>query len=287
MHFQALLMVAAGAAKGSAAAPDVTPPTITSGSTGTVAENSTLAFSLTANETVTWSITGGADAAQFEISGSTLRWASNGTKDFEAPTDANSDNAYIVQVTATDPSTNATNKTVTITVTDVSDTAASVGPLSAASGTDLGGGTGWSDTGNVNASDDAYATATLSTGQTSGFLRTNDFGFAIPGSASITGLQVDVEGSADVATVTLQSFALAFNNSGDASDQFGFNSGTIDLINVDSSGTVGGPGDTWGAFLTPTAVNDPAFSIDFVATKSKSGTATVFIDNVRVTIFYT
>jgi ribosomal protein S11 len=100
---------------------DLTAPTITSTNSASVAENSTLSKSLTANETVTWSITGGADAAEFEISGSTLRWASNGTQDYEAPADADTNNTYVVQVTATDTAGNTANQTVTVTVTDVSD----------------------------------------------------------------------------------------------------------------------------------------------------------------------
>jgi hypothetical protein len=98
---------------------DTTPPTITSSNTASVAENAFLSHALTANETVTWTKTGGADQAQFEISGSTLRWVGNGTQDFEAPADANADNAYVVQVTATDTALNATNQTITVTVTNV------------------------------------------------------------------------------------------------------------------------------------------------------------------------
>lgn len=101
---------------------DDTAPTITTSATASVAENAVLAITLAANETVTWSITGGADAARFEISGTTLRWTGNGTKDFEAPNDANTDNVYIVQVTATDTASNATNKTISVTVTDVVET---------------------------------------------------------------------------------------------------------------------------------------------------------------------
>lgn len=98
---------------------DVTPPTITSASSVNVFENSQLNFALTANESVTWSIIGGADSAQFEISGSTLRWASNGTQDFEAPADANTDNAYVVQVRATDGASNTADQTITVTVQDL------------------------------------------------------------------------------------------------------------------------------------------------------------------------
>lgn len=99
-------------------------PVITSASTFNCAENATLSHALTANESVTWSIVGGADQARYEISGSTLRWASNGTKDFEAPDDTDTNNTYIVDVRATDTGGLFTDQTITGTVTDVGEWAA-------------------------------------------------------------------------------------------------------------------------------------------------------------------
>ena len=95
---------------------------ITSASTVSNAENSTLAFSLAANMAVTWSIIGGSDATRFEISGSTLRWVGNGTKDFEAPNDSDLNNIYVVQVQAVASGYTAT-QTITVTVTDVAEIA--------------------------------------------------------------------------------------------------------------------------------------------------------------------
>ena len=100
---------------------DTTPPVITSTATVSVAENSTLAHSLTADETVSWSIVGGADQARFELSGSTLRWLGNGTKDYEVPDDADGNRVYLVQVRATDTAGNVTNQTINVTVTDVAE----------------------------------------------------------------------------------------------------------------------------------------------------------------------
>lgn len=114
-----LLLLGVGGASGG----DTVAPTITSSNTASVSENSTLSHSLTASESVSWSIVGGADQAKFEISGSTLRWTSNGTKNYEAPDDANTDNAYVVTVRATDLASNTTDQTITVTVTDVSDDA--------------------------------------------------------------------------------------------------------------------------------------------------------------------
>jgi hypothetical protein len=97
-------------------------PQITSTNSANNAENSTLAKALTADETVTWSIVGGADQARFELSGSTLRWASNGTKDYETPNDADTNNTYVVNVRATSVATGVTtDQAVTVTVTDVAE----------------------------------------------------------------------------------------------------------------------------------------------------------------------
>lgn len=90
---------------------DGTSPTITTASTASVDAGDKLAISLTANETVTWSITGGAQAAFFEISGTTLRLLGDA--------DASGSGDAVVQVTATDTAGNATNKTITVTVVSV------------------------------------------------------------------------------------------------------------------------------------------------------------------------
>lgn len=106
---------------------DVTAPTITSASSTSVAENATLAWSLTASESVTWSIRTSAqnaasvDYTRFELSGSTLRWLSNGTKDYETPNDTGSNNTYVVVIRATDAASNTTDQTFTATVTDVAE----------------------------------------------------------------------------------------------------------------------------------------------------------------------
>jgi hypothetical protein len=106
---------------------DTTNPTITTSATASVAENATLSIALAANESVTWAIRStvqdatSLDASRFEISGTTLRWASNGTKDFETPNDSNTNNTYVVVVRATDLSSLTTDKTITVTVTDVNE----------------------------------------------------------------------------------------------------------------------------------------------------------------------
>lgn len=93
-------------------------PTITSSDTVSVPESQELAHSLTADKSVTWSIIGGADQAQFELDGPTLTWVADGVQDFEDPQDADTNNDYIVQVRATDFSSNTDDQVITVTVLD-------------------------------------------------------------------------------------------------------------------------------------------------------------------------
>jgi VCBS repeat-containing protein len=85
-------------------------------------ENSTASIaSYTANEGVTWSLSG-ADAARFTIdaSGQLVFVA---PPDFEAPSDADGNNAYVVTVTARDAAGLATTQTLTVTVGNADDDA--------------------------------------------------------------------------------------------------------------------------------------------------------------------
>ncbi|GAB5442642.1 MAG: hypothetical protein Fues2KO_29910 [Fuerstiella sp.] len=105
-----------------------TPPTITSNGGGAsaavnVAENGTAVTTMTASDPeappqiLTWSITGGADAARFAINSTTGALSFVAAPDFEAPTDANTDNVYHVTVQVSDGfgGTDAQNVSVTVT----------------------------------------------------------------------------------------------------------------------------------------------------------------------------
>jgi VCBS repeat-containing protein len=99
-------------------------PVITSPSTASVAENTIVATTVTTTDqegnTITYSITGGADAGDFTINATTGALSFNPAPNFEAPADADTNNQYLVQVTATDGTT-PVNQTITITVTNVNE----------------------------------------------------------------------------------------------------------------------------------------------------------------------
>jgi len=90
-----------------------------------VAENTTAVTTVTATDAdggaLTYSISGGADAAFFGINASTGALAFTAAPDFETPLDSGADNTYMVIVQVSDGSLTDT-QTITVTVTDVNDT---------------------------------------------------------------------------------------------------------------------------------------------------------------------
>ncbi|MDA9430202.1 beta strand repeat-containing protein [Bradyrhizobium sp. CCBAU 51627] len=100
-------------------------PVITTAAAESVNENQPFSVALTSTDVDTvginpaiFTITGGADQALFTIDNSgNLTMAA---KDFENPIDADHNNTYIVQVTASD-GTNSSNETITVTVNNVNE----------------------------------------------------------------------------------------------------------------------------------------------------------------------
>lgn len=87
------------------------------------AENQTAVTTVTATDAdgtavITYSISGGADAAKFQIGSSSGVLTFVTAPDYETPTDADTDNDYVVVVQASD-GTNTDTQTITVTVTNV------------------------------------------------------------------------------------------------------------------------------------------------------------------------
>jgi len=108
--------------------PDVTAPTFTSSSSFSTAENiatSANAATIKVSESATVTISSGVDASLFNITTSdtvTVFIRFKASPNFEAPSDSGGNNVYDLVLTATDPSSNTGNQTITITVTDVVET---------------------------------------------------------------------------------------------------------------------------------------------------------------------
>ncbi|MFM9960443.1 MAG: beta-propeller fold lactonase family protein, partial [Planctomycetaceae bacterium] len=104
-----------------------TPPVITSNGGGNTAsinvvENTTAVTTVTATDpgdTLTFSITGGADFSKFTIHPTTGVLSFLSAPDFEAPTDAGPNNVYEVTVTVTDSTSQTDSQAISVTVTNV------------------------------------------------------------------------------------------------------------------------------------------------------------------------
>ena len=97
------------------------PPVITSASTASFQENGTgAAYTITATDPngdgITFTLGNSNDEALFNIVNNLVTF--NTSPDFENPSDANADNAYIIEVIATDSAGNSASQLVTINVTD-------------------------------------------------------------------------------------------------------------------------------------------------------------------------
>ncbi|HYE00847.1 MAG TPA: DUF4347 domain-containing protein, partial [Alphaproteobacteria bacterium] len=99
-------------------------PTISATNSVNVAENTTTVATVAGTDadgdTLTYSITGGDDAAKFSVtSDGKLTFVS--APDFESPQDVGSNNTYIVKVTASDGKGGTAEQTITVTVTDAAE----------------------------------------------------------------------------------------------------------------------------------------------------------------------
>jgi surface protein len=106
---------------------DLTAPTITgpgpstaSTSSMSVNENGTSVVTFSASETVTWSLGTTNDEALFVLNSSGILTFKT-APDYEAPTDTDTNNTYIIDVIATDATGLTTPQSLTITVNDVFD----------------------------------------------------------------------------------------------------------------------------------------------------------------------
>lgn len=105
-----------------------TGPSITSDDTITVDEEQTAVVTVTANQTGTFSIVGGDDAALFTINPSTGVLTFLVAPDFEVPTDADNDNDYQVTVQVIADGLAGTQD-ITVTVANIADGAGAGSPM--------------------------------------------------------------------------------------------------------------------------------------------------------------
>jgi VCBS repeat-containing protein len=183
------------------------PPTITSSAVATVFENTTAVTMVAAvdsdiDQTLTFAIAGGADAAEFQIDAATGLLTFVTPPDFEAPTDADGDNVYDVAVQVSDGTLTDT-QSISVTVSDANEAPTLAAPIPDQSTTE-GASFVFSLPAGTFSDSDAGDTLTLSPGGLPGWLSfeasTGTFsgtpGFDDAGTATITLTATDAGGLA-------------------------------------------------------------------------------------------
>lgn len=151
----------------------------------------------------------------------------------------------------------------------------------------------WTNPGNVAASDDTYAT--VGQGNSGARTKWHNFGFSIPGGATILGIETKINGkytnnpSGNELKLTARIFkdvvvdgAAGYGISGKSHPLSG------GLTDSDDSYVRGGQGDLWGTTWTPAEINAANFGFSITGSTSSSPTATDYaIDSFQVRIIYT
>jgi len=139
------------------------------------------------------------------------------------------------------------------------------------------------------ASDDQYASAAHCDccDANTTCLEAYGYNFAIPTSATITGIEVDVERHADAGSI-IQDNGLRLLKAGSTTGIDHMSSANWPA--ADTYASYGGPSDLWGASWTPADINDPGFGLAMAAisyTCSGFGVpASSYIDHIRITVYY-
>ncbi len=248
---------------------DSTSPVITSdGGAATaslnVNENSTAVTTVTATDdnAVTYTISGGADQALFSMTSGVLTFTT--APDFENPTDANTDNAYVVEVTASDGVNTDDTQTITVTVTDQDDNSPVI--------TSDGGGA----TAAVNVNENSTAVATVTATDADG----------------VSTVTYSISGGADQALFSMASGVLTFTNAPDFENPTDANTDNAYVVEVSASdGSTTADTQTITVMVADLNDNNPVItasqtlSVDETASNSTSVGTVVATDQDAGTTF--
>jgi hypothetical protein len=149
------------------------------------------------------------------------------------------------------------------------------------------GSVAWSNPSRAASSNNEWATAALGLGATTNYLLAKNFGFAIPESATITGVVVEIEKKVSpelfVDDEAVYLVAVGEPGAGENRKEPGF------WPESDTYSTYGSSSDDWGfgEFLTPANINESGFGAAIAARNFGPSTGTASVDHIRITVYYT
>jgi hypothetical protein len=165
---------------------------------------------------------------------------------------------------------------------------ASLGPNGCGTGVDDSsiGTTAWTSPGNITAEDTTYASANLTLGVPSHYLKGTNFAFSIPSGATIDGIVVEWKRFCSVGrgTNTAADNAIRIVKGGTIGATDKSNGSNWPATNGYQS--YGSSSDLWGETWSDTDINSSTFGAALSA-KATSALATASVDFCRITVYYT
>jgi hypothetical protein len=164
----------------------------------------------------------------------------------------------------------------------------SAGPNSPSTAINLGSGINhWLNPTNVFAADSVYSTNPVPTLQGSDELQVKGFGFAIPGTATITGVVIKIlrKGTVGVTTGITDNGVFLMK----AGIRVGSNHGNSFTVwtTTATTATYGSSSDLWGTTLTPADINSAGFGGTLSVSNFDGATQTASVDYYSITVYYT
>jgi len=146
----------------------------------------------------------------------------------------------------------------------------------------------WTDVDNIKLDDGNYARAATSfdPGWTSHYLKATNFGFTIPGGATINGILVEIEerDGGSTGKITDNVVSLLDENGALTGD----NKAKVPAWTaVTTYEDYGGAADDWNAGLSAANINDGDFGVVLSVDEVDDNFATASVDHIQITVYYT
>ncbi|HSO38654.1 MAG TPA: hypothetical protein VLT33_39260 [Labilithrix sp.] len=147
-------------------------------------------------------------------------------------------------------------------------------------------GIAWSAPENARELDGQFARATLDLGQSTEHLRITDFGFTLPASATVKGVEVEFKRQAGDTGIGDGNIELWLDGAPSDRPKFLATAWPRAIVGTHHYGQAV---DTWGNDLTPALVGKPGFGVEIYALRQEdAGTAPIeaSVESMRITVFY-
>ena len=146
-----------------------------------------------------------------------------------------------------------------------------------------GVGVAWTNPVRIETSDDSYSQATLNN-QTTNSLGGQSFGFSIPGTATIAGIEVAIHRKRDFGSNDITDSLVSLLRGGVA-ESTNKASATV-WPTSESTATYGGDSDLWGASWSPSDINAFGFGVVMKAVENGDSQGTAKVDYMTIKVYY-